>query len=917
MIRRMEVDEKIKVFISSQCGIEKYDHVRKELKRLIEGTGFAKVYLFEERLASTQTAEQDYLYALDDSDVCIFLIDNADGVTPAVLREIKRAKSHPKKSLYLFCKEKQEEPTQIQKELIGAHGAKYYIVNTFEEFINKGYESLINDISNVYSNYCKNRYIDPEFTLNQGTNMEIGAIASEALEKRLFEGIKKTKLYLSRQILNEVQKEVSETSELDLYCEDFLHVLFGEKNIRECNIFLLLSTLENLQSKKLHEVVVNRWKAIQYFWNDDIDRCITYEEAALEIAKKNSLSNWIVQDILIDLRNLYMLQGQQNNQIVFNSEAQKELDNESTVLFYPLIDRYDKSLYEEITKQNIKSLTRSPYTVSWGNNIDKYIDYLSNVYVTSVFNGSLTHILIIIDRLKDIAFNLCKEYSDWQFRVLLLKLSIRQGNKKETKEFIEFFNDVIGKMNSSDSIEIYNFCNSVPIKYQRDIAKLEAFKYLGYYFSDKDYENISKEIISLIEDWITSEKRNIAVGDYIFEALKENCYRIDRNIIIRICLDIFDKKLYRFYDKALDLIANVGLENIDNDLAKKTINEINKIVTDETIRSKCNNLESAIISIRRSKRDYTDKLHESVSKFMPNFYEETYKLETMIDSLENSEEYIFKYVYKIKERNQTQGKDGKYSLYAYSLFTIIKNIIDMNKIDNNDKLLSTILEVSLETLLCPKQLLLEKVEAIKLIIYMKLNSTSEMYDFEKFFCQIESKKDVVVDGFCDHFYKQTNITIQFCYMLMKMVFDNLDNGELLEYLGMYNELEESEKIEALKALISVFENNYCSKINDNILFMFLQFVLGLSHDSNHDVRYYAVKTLLLMISPATKDPIFTRLSKMMDYDSAYIKNLIINQAENLINIYPDILNFIIQKASVDNHYVIRKRGCELIAKNRL
>ena len=45
--------QKIKVFISSICGVEKYDALRAKLKQLIEETNLADVYLFEDTGAST------------------------------------------------------------------------------------------------------------------------------------------------------------------------------------------------------------------------------------------------------------------------------------------------------------------------------------------------------------------------------------------------------------------------------------------------------------------------------------------------------------------------------------------------------------------------------------------------------------------------------------------------------------------------------------------------------------------------------------------------------------------------------------------------------------------------------------------------------------------------------------------------
>lgn len=72
--------QKIKVFISSICGVEKYDKVRDELKTAIERTQLAYVYTFESKEASTLPAGNHYTWALEDSDICIFLIDNTDGI---------------------------------------------------------------------------------------------------------------------------------------------------------------------------------------------------------------------------------------------------------------------------------------------------------------------------------------------------------------------------------------------------------------------------------------------------------------------------------------------------------------------------------------------------------------------------------------------------------------------------------------------------------------------------------------------------------------------------------------------------------------------------------------------------------------------------------------------------------------------
>ena len=79
---------KLQVFISSMCGTtqerQKYNYVRASLKTHLEEKGFAYVYLFEDEGASTKAARNHYLDALRDSDFCIFMIDNKDGVSSGV-----------------------------------------------------------------------------------------------------------------------------------------------------------------------------------------------------------------------------------------------------------------------------------------------------------------------------------------------------------------------------------------------------------------------------------------------------------------------------------------------------------------------------------------------------------------------------------------------------------------------------------------------------------------------------------------------------------------------------------------------------------------------------------------------------------------------------------------------------------------
>ena len=146
--------QKIKVFISSICGVERYDKVRLELKNAIESTQLAEVYLFEGTGASTLSAGNHYTWALEDSDICIFLIDNADGIRPGVQVEIDTVNKYKIKALYYFCDETQKEKTALEQSLMGANFAKSKTVHNFSDLSQDGAHALIDDIIAVYSTSC-------------------------------------------------------------------------------------------------------------------------------------------------------------------------------------------------------------------------------------------------------------------------------------------------------------------------------------------------------------------------------------------------------------------------------------------------------------------------------------------------------------------------------------------------------------------------------------------------------------------------------------------------------------------------------------------------------------------------------------------------------------------------------------------
>ncbi|TWM19781.1 hypothetical protein CHCC14821_2331 [Bacillus paralicheniformis] len=914
MVNSISVTNKIKIFISSRCGdgFEKYNEVRRELKKLIESTNIANVYLFEEEGASTQSAQQDYLYALDDSDVCIFLIDNADDVTPAIMKEISRAKSHPKKSLYLFCNENKKEPTQIQRELIGATGSKYYTVKDFQDFIKHGYRDLINDICKIYRHYCRNRLVDKEFEgVNNNLEKKI-SVVSDSLSKHNLKGIDKSKAYLGN-IIYPLNLEIEHTTELDDFMEQFLKVIWGEKEIKEFNSGLYLEILKKEQGENLNQIVKLRWHAIQSYWLNDIDKTIKYLNDALKSSKDKLMPDWFIQDILIDLRNIQTLKGRLENKIVYDTVAQLELNNMPQELFYPVIDRYEKNLNKEINKEHRKSKTSSVYSVKLGNNLSNYVDELTNIYVTACYYGSLTHILLMRDRIKDVAFHLCEEYIDWEFRVLLLKLSMITDNSKKIKENISYFNNILGKMNSKDSMEIYNFTNSIPIKTEKIKSRFEVFKHLGYFFNDTDYQLILNELLKEISNWIEKENRAVNLGEPIITSLYENRFRMDPNLIIEICLKIINKEIYYFFDKVFELLESIDLSKVHKEKLQSLTQVLVECVSSEEIRTKSQKLINAIINLKKHENEYTEELNLIVQEKMSERDKKYYFLETT-----NTKDihYVKEYIKEIKRNIDLSGKNGSYSFSSYNSYLIIKDILKVNPEIVKFDLISDVIGVCVDSLQAKNLTYLEKISAIQLIVFIKIKFDKLDYDYQNLYRKLMERQDVLLVGFNSLLERHSQFTLEFNIYVFAMVFGETEAVKLIEILSELNK-DEFEQIECMKALKNIVNEGFFIKLDYSIQNVLIQFVLGLKKHSNKDIRYLAVSLLIKMITSQNKKTLMTQLSKTMDYENVYIKSLILNSLDDLREVDLDITKLMLKKALVDNHYLVREMANEYSRKKAI
>lgn len=908
--------QKIKVFISSACGDEKwkqkYNRVRKKLKKLIEGTGFAEVYIFESEGASSLPAGKHYLYALEQCNVCIFIIDNNDDITPAVQKEINTAQDHNIKSFYYFCNEFSKEETQLQKSLKGVNYAKSFTVNKFNQIVEQAGQDLINELALIYIYYCQNKLNlieedDIENNQISMNNIDLAIYSDSIMEKDALSKIDGCVQYLDNLISGEANEDIKTTSNLDKIGVQFLKVLFEAKRFRKEEYDALLQELEKHQSAKHFEVSQKRIEALVQYFKGNQESCILKLKEALELAKDESLPRWLRDDILIDLRNQDYIFNETNNIFVIDSVYQKELLSGEAMLYYPQIDRLNSDFKENIMSGFIKDIIKSPGTVIYANHSMGKIVYLAKMFLIALCNGSLTHIEMLYKQLKYLCFYIATtdSGSNWNVKLLLLKLSILSGDKRENDGIIRTFGDILNRMSANDAIEVYNFSKNSPITYKKLCNQLKALRVVGYFLDDKNFSIIWSGLFGLIFEWASDENHTIDLGEEILATIPSIDRRISQDQLIDIICEFLSKKYRRFYDDVFNLIYQcVNLNEASETKQSQLLNCMINIVSDEEERKKIRYLERTLFRLRKSNKNLTEELDSVIKLRMPEFYKDTYLLETTENASEDFQGFIEKYISEIQKDNQNQGKDGTYYGKGISPHLTIKNILEQSQILFPQKLIDVVFKESVNTILSENQLAETKFDAIELVVYLLgVYKQTKDSNKEKVY-ELMNKKDQVMKAH-SIFSNLDESILQLSFLFLELSLGNNINSQLINSVAIIGDDKLSNR-KASKFFLDYLKVNFSALQDKQLEQLFILNAIKWSNISDVITRRNAVQILFLLLNnPTNEDVVCSQLIKLMDTDNVYIKMEILQELPKLRNINNECYQYIAQKASVDNNFVVR------------
>jgi len=131
---------------------------------------------------------------------------------------------------------------------------------------------------------------------------------------------------------------------------------------------------------------------------------------------------------------------------------------------------------------------------------------------------------------------------------------------------------------------------------------------------------------------------------------------------------------------------------------------------------------------------------------------------------------------------------------------------------------------------------------------------------------------------------------------------NTDIIEVLAHIGD-NELSQIKASQAFLHYLSMSSETVNPKLESTII----QNAVKWCNSSNLTVRWYAVRILFeLLRNSNNKNIVCNQLVRLMDTDNVYIKNFILRRVYRLKDIDVDTYDYIIQKATLDTNFVVRK-----------
>ena len=870
-----EIKHKLRVFISSKCG-GKYTIARKALQKLLDSTGLVETYVFETEPASSEDTKSAYLEYIDGSNLCVFLIDNKDGVPAAVLSEEKRAKDMKLRLLYIFCDENEKNETPMQQGIKDSLKQKYRVVHEFADIVAMAYDSILQDLIAVYKRK-ETGFVNDECNDLDSDKKQIST-ASLLIPFNGRLGFP----YVSRVFTESIfpkdpTRDEPKETDLEYYLSEQLKIVLYEKKYDDSLFEKICDEALKKHEKETHKLITIRFEAQKAYYYSNYTECFDLLKKAIQIAidNNNNIPIWLANDIAIDLRYIQGIIDEGNSQITIENLGQKYIDESKEPIYYPLLDRQIKDMQEKIADRYYKQLNISPYATTYGG-IELIFNHLANAFVIAELHGSILQTELTRNRLISIYSMLCTLYGDHDLVVEYVRLLIINRNKKQLDELLRTYNTSMSILDDHDIKGIIESVNCISDHIHQTMSKYLLMSRLGDYFDDKSYKESYDNLLQFAMNWSKNDNRVYNMNSYIFEFFRENNYRNKNDDVVEFIGSVIDNQLSNHYIECFKLIRTVDFSKVRPELQEKIKNIFIYLLSEDN--GDCNN------------------------QF---FYNDTFLLELSSERGEDPITFINTQLDEAQRRNKSQGKNGCYSLYLYEPIDTIKNIIVLDIVKPDKKLLNKIVDVIIETLNMENQTIDSKKSAFSLLQLLYLNN-KELDIWKSVYEKLKENISIITAGKSARSgSNENNSILSFQYNLFICDFDKTCQNKVIEKL--YSLSDDSYNIiQFLKVVEMYLELVASNTHNEELISSFLYYNIMMSQHKERDVKFYATKCLIELTKfDYTKKLALIHLSQIMDTGSEIIKVAILKRISKIQTNDDSYIVQIINQGKADNNCFVR------------
>lgn len=679
----------IRVFISSSCGDKgRYDEMREKLAGLLDETMVFSAYTWEREGASSSCAGDNYIAELNDSDIAVVVVDNSDGVTMGVQKEIDQIRKTNKRALFYFVSEFSEVKTTLQEDLEGPDGATYSVVPKMSEIPERALRDLQLDVLKLYRKWC-NHDVEPAVACASIVPIDGAMIPRPQLGP--FPKLRG----LFGSFLFGNSSQIDQGSELDNEITEFARALFVDFSVAKFDTSRLLPLISKMLPEPYPKLISKRFEAIQLASSGQYEDSERILEPVYTEACSLEAEAWFADDILIDLRNLRV----QIDPFSFDNRHQEILDKNGREVVYPQLDRAISQALAEIEDDRIKEGTNSYNSITFGDNALRFFDGICSAFAIAVIFGSLTQVSRTLCNLKTVVFYLCQKYRDPNLNVALLKLSIACGGQGDASKTIQAFNNMSLDTDPSSAWDAFQFCANFRCLQDNQVAIFEAFGAFACYLAEADFTKASAIFITSAEELLESHSGFPNKVKAVFRAIERVGERLSPAWSIEYAVKVLSLEVSAWREEALTFFErNERLfDAVEANLLVNILDAFDLLLSsdhrDDMDERVCNVLVS-MCEVENLK--VRQRLDEVARKLSQASYER-YRLILCSESDDQwLSEYVLKGVAAIEASNASQGVNGHYAFGLQWHIPSARRLASMH--DVPDDLISRLYSACLGTL---------------------------------------------------------------------------------------------------------------------------------------------------------------------------------------------------------------------------